>query len=210
MAKRETVRGNRGAPAPDRNPSRDRSLRTLPGGSPTHTKTRRAPSETTTPLDANPQRPPPDARRDAATLGSRQGRGPDRPAAGPWWRPKGRTAGRKTGGNKYHAKPQILDGYRFDSAKEARRYGELRLYLKGGLIADLAVHPRFDLFAINLASGEVVQIGHMTLDFQYRDLSDGGATVHEDVKGGRTTKTEAYRLRKRILEATYGIHIREI
>jgi Protein of unknown function (DUF1064) len=111
--------------------------------------------------------------------------------------------------NKYHAHKLIVDGYTFDSKKEARRYGDLKLYAHAGVITDLEVHPRFDLFAINLKRGEVVQLGHMTLDFQYFECQTQ-TWKYEDVKGGDATKTTAYRLRKRLLEANYGITVTEL
>lgn len=112
-------------------------------------------------------------------------------------------------GQKYNARKHTVDGYTFDSGKEAKRYRDLCLYQHAGVIAGLEVHPRFNLFALDLARGEVLQIGHMTLDFAYVDLATQ-RKIYEDVKGGDATKTTAYRLRKRILEANYGITVTEI
>ena len=39
--------------------------------------------------------------------------------------------------SKYHAQPVEIDGVRFDSQKEARRYSELRLLERAGEIKDL-------------------------------------------------------------------------
>jgi uncharacterized protein DUF1064 len=111
--------------------------------------------------------------------------------------------------SKYHAVPTVIDNVRFASKKEASRYCELKLLLKAGEIALLAVHPEFDLLASTMAGAEC--IGTYTADFRYTEKDRDGThrLVVEDVKGGRATRTEAYRLRKRILKANYGIEIRE-
>ena len=49
----------------------------------------------------------------------------------------------------------------------------------------------------------------MTLDFQYVDCQTN-TRRYEDVKGGDATKTTAYRLKKRILEADVRITVTEI
>jgi hypothetical protein len=41
---------------------------------------------------------------------------------------------------KYHAIPTEIDGIRFDSKAEARRYGELMLLEMGGVIRELELH----------------------------------------------------------------------
>lgn len=91
----------------------------------------------------------------------------------------------------------------FDSKKEAHRASGLACMERFGMIRDLRTHPRFLLFV----RGQY--IGRFTADFCYRKC-DTDELIVEDVKGGRATKTEAYRLRKRIVEALYGITIREV
>lgn len=125
--------------------------------------------------------------------------------------------------NKYGAVPKQVDGYKFASGAEARRYEELRLQALAGEITDMTVHPRFPLYAPYIGQFDVDmedprdelifgsllvrRIGYYTADFAYHRR---GAAVVEDVKGGRATRTEAYRLRKRLVEATYGITITEV
>jgi len=46
-------------------------------------------------------------------------------------------------GNKFGARRVILDGITFDSRKEARRYQQLKLLERAGVIRALQVHPRF-------------------------------------------------------------------
>ena len=100
---------------------------------------------------------------------------------------------------KYRNEPTVVDGVRFDSRKEAARWCELRLLERAGAIADLARQVRFVL--------EVggVRVGVYVADFQYRE---GGERVVEDVKS-EGTRTQVYRLKKRLMLACHGIEIRE-
>jgi len=99
--------------------------------------------------------------------------------------------------NKYNAKKTIVDGIKFDSKAEARRYGELKLLLKCGTIADLELQPRYD-FAVN-----GVKLGFYKADFRYKI---GNKLIIEDVKG---MKTPIYNLKKKLMKAIHGIDILE-
>ena len=112
--------------------------------------------------------------------------------------------------SKYGAKPMVVDGIRFDSTKEARRYRDLRLLEKAGVIHDLELQPRFPLEVVELfrPHGRVKNCGYYTADFRYVDTATT-AVVVEDVKSG-PTKTAAYRLRKRLVEAIHGVKICEV
>lgn len=48
--------------------------------------------------------------------------------------------------NKYNAKKTIIDGIEFDSRTEAKRYGELKILERGGIISGLTLQPRFTVF----------------------------------------------------------------
>ncbi len=103
--------------------------------------------------------------------------------------------------SKYNAKPTIIDGVRFASRGEARRFEELRLLERGGLIANLTLQPRFPLLV------EGIKVGTYVGDFKYEE---DGKTIIEDFKGGEATKTPVYRLKARLLYALYKITIREV
>ncbi len=118
--------------------------------------------------------------------------------------------------NKYGAVPTVVDGVTFASGAEARRYGELLLLQKIGEIHSLECQPRWK-FEI---SGRPVLIrsdhykngrqASFSADFRYWDCKKKCITV-EDVKGGSATRTEAYALRRAIVEAMYpGIRIIEV
>lgn len=115
--------------------------------------------------------------------------------------------------NKYHATKVQIDGLWFDSQREAARYQELKFLIVAGEIANLEVHPAFALMVPELSGDELPvtvlhTIGWYHADFQYRNLRTGNVIV-EDVKS-QPTKTEAYTLRKKFVEAQYGITIVEI
>jgi len=111
--------------------------------------------------------------------------------------------------SKYGAKPMVVDGIRFDSTKEARRYSELRLLEKAGQIRDLELQPRFPIDVRELRDiAKWINCGYYTADFRYVETATGQVVI-EDVKSG-PTKTAAYRLRKRLVEAIHGVTISEV
>jgi hypothetical protein len=109
-------------------------------------------------------------------------------------------AARQPRSNKYGAIRTTCEGIEFDSRREAARYLELRRLEDAGHIKELELQPRFDL----VVNG--VRCGAYFADFRY---VEGGEEVIEDVKGGSATKTQLYRLKKKIVEALYGFKIRE-
>jgi len=112
--------------------------------------------------------------------------------------------------NKYGARAVRVDGILFDSTREAARYHELKLLIMAGLISDLEIHPGFALIVAEESGPPwvFITVGQFHADFKYKDRRTG-LWVVEDVKS-HPTKTEAYKLRKRIVEARYKIKIVEI
>lgn len=96
---------------------------------------------------------------------------------------------------KYHAIPTEVDGIRFQSKAEARRYAELRLLQRAGQIADLRVHPRYPL----VVNG--VKCGYYEADFAYRE---GEQEVVEDVKG---VATAVFQLKAKLVKALHGVTV---
>lgn len=101
--------------------------------------------------------------------------------------------------SKYNNRHTVIDGIRFDSAKEARRYSELRLMEQAGEITDLQLQPRF-LIEVN-----GVKVCTYVADFQYTDAN--GELVVEDVKGVRTS---VYTVKAKLMRAVYGIVVQEV
>lgn len=103
-------------------------------------------------------------------------------------------------GNKYLAKATWMDGIRFHSKAEAKRYSELLLLLKAGEISSLELQPRYDI-AVN---GR--KCGFYKADFIYYDRASAHFVI-EDVKGQRTPLST---LKQKLVEAIYNITITEI
>ena len=92
--------------------------------------------------------------------------------------------------SKYGNRITYVDGIRFASKKEAKRYSELALLESTGKIDNLRLQPRIAL----MVNG--IKIGFYVADFQY-DLNN--RQVIEDVKSV-ATRTPVYKLKKKILE----------
>lgn len=99
--------------------------------------------------------------------------------------------------SKYRNKITEVDGIKFHSKKEAKRWGELKLLERAGEILHLErqVKYAFEHNGVNL--------GFYVCDFKY--VSNGDWII-EDVKG---FKTAIYRQKKKMMEAFYGIEIKE-
>lgn len=93
----------------------------------------------------------------------------------------------------------MVDGIKFPSKAEARRYGQLLLLWRSSYISDLELQPVYELHV-----GDI-RVGKYIADFRY--YAQDGELIVEDVKGMRTP---VYRLKKRMVEAQYGIVIKEI
>ena len=111
--------------------------------------------------------------------------------------------------SKYSAVRTEIDGVKFASKKEARRYVVLRDQERAGEIRALRLQVRYKLHAGSArgfaASG--IEVGDYVADFTYEER-DGSSWrfVVEDVKGMRLP---LYTWKKRHLYAEYGIKIKE-
>lgn len=94
--------------------------------------------------------------------------------------------------------PTVVDGIRFASKKEARRYGELKLLATAHRIDTLLLQKAFPL----VVNG--IKIATYKADFSY---FEGGGEVVEDCKG---FVTPIYRLKKKLMLACHGIEIKEV
>jgi len=109
--------------------------------------------------------------------------------------------------NKYHAIKTTVDGIVFASAKESRRYQELKLLERAGEITGLELQPKFK-FSVDgrpvLIRSERYPNGRQAsfrADFAYFDRKTQKRVV-EDVKS-RATATEAYKIRRALVEAMF-------
>lgn len=108
--------------------------------------------------------------------------------------------------SKYNSKKTVVDGQKFDSKKEARRYQELLLLEKAGEIQNLSRQVKFVLIPSQRdENGKVVEREcSYKADFTYEE---GIKTVVEDVKGYRTKE---YIIKRKLMLYQYGIRIREV
>jgi hypothetical protein len=135
------------------------------------------------------------------------------------------------------AKKCVVDGVKFASLSEGRRYKQLKLLVRGGHIRDLVCHPRFE-FEINGKTLKTINVNPLngktlkrkitfTADFAY--LEEGAAPpghplvpgkialvpglVVEDVKPwrrGRPITTRDYMLKKALMFVCHGIEVIEV
>lgn len=111
-------------------------------------------------------------------------------------------------GNKYGAQ-KIKDpatGYVFDSKKEFIRWCELRIMERSGVISDLKRQVKYVLIPAQRDNiGKIVEKEcSYYADFEYVDLK--GIKVVEDCKG---YKTDAYKIKKKLMLWVHGIRIKE-
>lgn len=117
--------------------------------------------------------------------------------------------------NKYKNQETTVDGIKFDSKREAARYAELILLLRAGKIRNLKLQPQFTLQeSFKTPQGERVRAVVYIADFSYERATepDASGTVHwipvvEDTKGVRT---QAYKLKKRLMQGKFGVEVQEI
>lgn len=107
------------------------------------------------------------------------------------------------GRRKYRNKPVTVDGQRFDSRKEARRWADLKLLEQAREIFELRTQVRFPLEV----QGELVCT--YVADFVYREAVTGEVVV-EDVKSEATRKNPAYRIKNKLFRAIHGFEITEV
>lgn len=108
----------------------------------------------------------------------------DRPFGAPLTRP-----------SKYRSVKTVVGDVTFDSKAEARRWSELLLLERGGVITELVRQPQFAFFI-----GEKLIFRYIA-DFKY---FEGEREVIEDVKG---VQTPVFRLKRKLIEAQFGIKI---
>lgn len=107
--------------------------------------------------------------------------------------------------SKYRAKKTEIDGIKFDSKKEAKRYIALRELEREGSIEKLTLQPRFLLQEGFRKNGKAYRKIEYVADFMYQQ---DGKLIVEDVKG---IKTDVYKLKQKLFEKRYqDLTIKEI
>ena len=104
--------------------------------------------------------------------------------------------------HKFGAVPTVVEGIRFASKKEAKRWAELKLLERAGEIVDLEHQVKYPL----VVNGQLVC--SYICDFRYA-WKHGGGQVVEDVKSG-PTKTREYRIKRKLMQAIHQVEIQEV
>lgn len=120
-------------------------------------------------------------------------------------------AGKKACGNKFHAEKTVVDGIEFDSAKEARRYSDLRLMEIAGEICDLSRQVEYELIPKQTRSdGTAERAIKYLADFVYTRCADC-ETVVEDVKGYKMGAAySVFVIKRKLMLWRYGITVKEV
>jgi len=106
--------------------------------------------------------------------------------------------------SKYGNKKTINNGLIFDSGRESRRWSQLVLMEKMGIISGLERQITFELIPKQrLKNGKCERACKYILDFRY--IKDG-VTIFEDSKGKRTPE---YVIKRKLMLYLYGIEILE-
>ena len=98
--------------------------------------------------------------------------------------------------HKYHAVRTEVDGVAFASKAEARRYAELKMLERGGVISCLVLQPRYPLHV----GGKLICT--YVADFSYYEKGQVTLTV-EDKKG---VKTPVFKIKQKLFEVLYPEH----
>jgi len=100
--------------------------------------------------------------------------------------------------SKYRNESMVVDNIRFASKKEGRRYCDLKVLLKAGVISSLDLQPVYEFNILG------IKIAKYRGDFRY--IEDGKLVV-EDVKGAPLT--DVYKIKRQLMLALFNIKIRE-
>lgn len=104
--------------------------------------------------------------------------------------------------SKYHNVKTVVDGITFDSKAEAKRYGELKLMEKAGVITTPELQKKYPI----VING--IHICNYIADFVYINTEGRKLKlIVEDTKGMRTP---VYNLKKKLMKAVHNIDVVEI
>lgn len=123
--------------------------------------------------------------------------------------------------SKYGSRKVTVDGITFDSRKEAARYQELRLLERAGAISSLRLQVKYQLIPTQREfCNEIYKKGKKKGCFKPGKLLEkecsyiadftyikGGKLIVEDTKG---LKTEAYKIKRKLMLHVHGIQINEV
>lgn len=123
--------------------------------------------------------------------------------------------------NKYNSKKVVVDGIKFDSETEGKRYLTLKQAQDDGLISDLELQPQYIILPAikgtrlkhfkripdRIEEYTIQQPLKYTADFRY--IKDGQVVV-EEVKGSKWSISRDYPLRAKMLRYFHGIEVKMV
>lgn len=117
--------------------------------------------------------------------------------------------------SKYGNRKAVRDGIKFDSEREAARFGELKVLRAMGKIRDLRLQVNFTLVeGYKTIEGKRIKPMVYCADFVYERATepDCNGTVRwlREVEDAKGAKTKDYLLKKKLLQDKFGITIREV
>ena len=110
----------------------------------------------------------------------------------------------KKKGSKYSNIITMVDGIKFHSKAEAKRYSELKLLEKAKAITNLKLQPRYTLQEKFTKNGTNYRKIEYIGDFEY---IENGITIIEDVKSLATAQDKYFGLKKKMLLKIIGDNI---
>lgn len=117
--------------------------------------------------------------------------------------------------SKYGNRKVVRDGIKFDSEREAERFGELKVLQAMGKIRNLRLQANFTLVeGYKTIDGERIKPMVYRADFTYERATepDCNGTVYwlREVEDAKGAKTKEYLLKKKLMQDKFGITIREV
>lgn len=117
--------------------------------------------------------------------------------------------------SKYGNRKVVRDGIKFDSEREAARFGDLKVLQSAGNIRNLRLQVNFTLVeGYKTIEGKRIKPMVYRADFVYERATDPdcNGTVHwlREVEDAKGMKTKDYLLKKKLMQDKYGITIREV
>ena len=109
--------------------------------------------------------------------------------------------------NKYKNKKVEYDGIKFDSIKEKANWIKYKLLEQSGEIHDLQRQIKWELIKTFKLNGKTYRSTYYISDIQYYDKE--GKLHVIDVKSP-ATRTQVYKLKKKLMAWKYGIEIEEV
>jgi len=103
---------------------------------------------------------------------------------------------------KYKSTPTIIDGIRFSSKLESKRYEYLKELERENKISNLELQPSYLLQESFRKDGELFRKVEYVADFRYYD-NEKQKEVVEDVKSFITEKDGLFRIKRKLYEYKY-------